>query len=77
MPNPRLARVLFISMLGVLICDLVAFLVLSSTHQPPVGLLVSATATIPGFVMAGLASRGKLPNRCGPSTQARRQRRRP
>ena len=66
MPKHRLALALMASMVAVVLADVIATLALSSAHKPYLGLLVSASATIPGFVIAVLAWRGKLPVSCRP-----------
>lgn len=65
MPKKKLAVFLSASMGAALIADLVAALFLANEHRPFVALVASATATIPGFVIAVLAWQGKLQTRCG------------
>ena len=63
MQKRTLALVLIASMSGVLLVDLGLALALASAHKSYVGALAGLTGTIPGFVIAGLAWRGKLPER--------------
>ncbi len=59
-----MALVLTASMSAILLVDLAMALMLAGAHKSYVGTLAGLTATIPGFVIAVLAWRGKLPGNC-------------
>jgi hypothetical protein len=68
MPKRKLAMVLFASMGAILIGQLVLVLALLATHRSGVLMLIGPmAATLPGFVIAVLAWRGKLPVTCAPT----------
>ena len=68
MPKRRLALILFVSMSAVVAVQLVLMLVLAGAHKPYMTLVAGLTGTIPGFVIASLAWRGRLPSACKPSS---------
>jgi ABC-type cobalamin transport system permease subunit len=51
-------------MSAVVLADLVLALMLASAHKSYGAVVASLTATVPGFVIAVLAWRGKLPGNC-------------
>jgi hypothetical protein len=51
-------------MSAVLLADLAVALALASAHRFYIGALAGSMATIPGFLIAALAWRGKLPADC-------------
>jgi len=64
MQKRTLALGLTVAMSLVLLADLLLALMLANAHRFYGGVLAGATATIPGFVIASLAWRGKLPGNC-------------
>jgi hypothetical protein len=65
MPKRKLAMVLFASMGAILIGQLVVVLALFATHRSGAIMLIGPmAATLPSFVIAVLAWRGKLPAAC-------------
>ncbi len=62
MPNRRLAFVLFGSMSAVVAILLLPMLVLAAAHKPYMSFLPGILGTMPGFMVAALAWRGKLPH---------------
>jgi hypothetical protein len=67
MPKRKLAVVLASSMGLVVAVNVMLAVGLAIDHKPYVLPLASLTACIPGFVVAGLAWRGRLTSRCGVS----------
>jgi F0F1-type ATP synthase assembly protein I len=68
MPKRKLAMVLFASMGVVLIGELAFALSLFTAHRSGALMLIGPmAATLPGFVVAVLAWRGKLPAACAPT----------
>ena len=66
MPKRRLALVLFASMFAVVAILLTLMLVLAGANTPYLSLVAGLPTLIPGFVVATLAWRGKLPSACKP-----------
>ena len=64
MPKRKLALVLVMSMSAIVIVQIIAFTIVG--HGSAALLSAGITATIPGFVIAALAWRGKLPFACAP-----------
>lgn len=62
MPKRKLAIGLYASMALIIAVESVFALCLAGAHRPYWQVLTSLPATIPGFVIATLAWRGKLPS---------------
>jgi len=64
MPKRKLAIILATSMGLLAAMDALLILILAWSHRPFYFVVGGMTALMPGFVMASLAWRGRLPSRC-------------
>ncbi len=72
MSKRKLAVVMMSLVTAVVLLNLALAIALAQEHRPYVVSLAAAmTACVPGFVVAALAWKGRLPSRCAPQQDRR------